>query len=569
MKHFALATAFAIAVAAIVLATYFISMNRQIDVAQRNSSTQLEAYQNDFLSKINNYKHLPFIISRERTILRLLEKRTGHLKPSILLKAIQIRSGAAALFIMNEQGNTIASSNYDEPTSFIGKNYGFRPYFKTAMKGREGSMYAVGATTGIPGYFLSYPITLESKIVAVAVVKLDLTGLQDVWKGSDSIILAKDPTGVITLSNRKDWLYKTLEPLSESQQEAVRKGRLYSGFQITQLNVSTGESLGAKWLEIDGTRYLLSEQWIHGKRWELLALAPWSNMTDTSVRKSLIAGLASLAMVTGILFIQSQRQKQRIERRIEASRRARRIDKEREESLRLLADSIAHQIRNPLIGIGGNANLLKRKLPEDEGIGEHLGTIVHCCKKLEEVVSSVRDYIDLIPTSTYPFDIESLIMESRSAALAQVAPPDGTVNWLMNLEPATLLLDANLMGKALYEILTNALEARASDTITIEIFGEWKKAKDCGDEPMIPSEKYYQLTISDSGGGIDEETYSHMMEPFFSTKPHGTGLGLAKAKRVLQIFHGGISITSPVPGNEQYNTMVQVTLPDLINFGIE
>ncbi len=144
MKRLLLTALYLMAVATIVLVAYFMSMNRQIVVANSKSKSQLEAYQRVFLAKIQKYKHLPFTISRERTILRLFEKRADRFKAGVLLKAVRIRSGVSAIYVMNDQGITIASSNYDEPNSFVGVNYGFHPYFKRAMNGQEGSMYALG-----------------------------------------------------------------------------------------------------------------------------------------------------------------------------------------------------------------------------------------------------------------------------------------------------------------------------------------------------------------------------------------------------------------------------------------
>ncbi|WP_319542137.1 cache domain-containing protein [uncultured Pseudodesulfovibrio sp.] len=553
----------------IILSTYFVSMHRQINKAWHNTDIQLEAYQQIFLDKINKFKHLPFSVSKDRTILRLFENRTDQLTANILIKAIQVRSGASVVYIMDKQGNTIASSNYDEPDSFVGNNYNFRPYFQRAMEGREGSMYAIGATSGIPGYYLSHPIMLNNTIVGVAVVKFQLSELQNAWKSSNNIVMAKDPNGVIVLSSRADWINKTLEPLPEDLLKTARKGRLYKGAPLAQLDTATGTSLGAKWIEIDQTQYLLREQRIPGKPWELIVLVPWSDMVDDSIRKTLIASLTCLTAMAGVLLILAFRLKQRMERRIERARRTRLIDTEREESLRQLADSIAHQIRNPLLGIGGNANLLKRKLPEDEGMVEHLGTIMDCCQDLENLVASVRDYIDIIPTQTTPFDLETLIKSVRSAAMDLVNPPGKAVDWHISIEPVVLPMDKALISKCIHEILTNALEARKGDTISIEIIGKWKTDKECAGRFETPSERCYTLTFCDSGSGIDKEIFNHVMEPFFSTKPHGTGLGLAKAKRVVQIFHGEFSIISPVPGHTEWSTMVQLTLPLLDDAELE
>ncbi len=569
MKRFVSTTLCLVAVTAIVLSTYFVSMHRQVDRARRNSLERLDLYERSFLSRINKFKHLPFVVAHDDTVLSMFESRAGYKQASIMLKAFQLRSGASVVFVMNDLGDTLASSNDGQSDSFVGKNYSFRSYFKKAMQGREGAMFAVDASTGMPGYFLSHPIFMGSKIVGAAVVKFELSELQDAWKSEHEFILASDPNGVIVLSSRRSWLYRTFQPLSAERLGAIRKSRLYNDNPLTPLTVSTGKSMGVKWIEIDGTRFLLSVVRLQRMAWELYSLVTWSEMVDESSRLSFIAFLLSLASATGLLFIRERHLKVHMERRLERSKRAWRIDKEREESHRLLADSIAHQIRNPIIGIGGNANLLKRKLPQDDVLEEHLETIIGCCNDLEQVVVAVREYIDLIPSTTKPFDVESLVANIQSEVEAKSKLPPGAAHWDIVIEPAMLSMDSTLFGKALYEILTNSLEAMDSDTIFIEIRGEWKSSSECTGESLIPSDKCYVLSVCDSGTGISEETFSHVMEPFFSTKPHSTGLGLSKAKRVLQIFHGNLSITSPVSDRDGCSTLVRLTLPLLDGMEIE
>lgn len=552
-------------VAAVVLTTYSISMKRQIKIARNESRAQLAAYQNIFLSSIHNFRHLPFTISRERTVLRLFEKRADRLQVNILLKAIQVRSGASAVYILNGKGQVIASSDYDQPDSLIGTDFDRHAFFEWAMSGREGATFVMGNAGDIPGYHLSHPIALNSKIVGVAAIRIDLSELQDAWKAAKSVVIALDPNGVIAFSSNRDWLYHTVAPLSESP----RGQGPGNGAFPARLDVVKGESMGARWVEIGGSRYLLNEHRVQGTGWELLALVPWSDMSDNSLLKALAACLGSVAAVAALLFIRAQRMKTRMELRIESSRRARRIDREREESLRQLADSIAHQIRNPLLGIGGNATLLKRKLPEDESIKAHLGTIIRCCMELEQVVASVRDYIHIVPAAAVPFDVAVMVAKAVATAMAGVNPPDEAVIWHINLEEAELPLDETLVGKALHEILTNALEAREEDTITIEINGKWETPRLCAEDILAPNARCYALTVCDSGRGIPAEVFPHVMDPFFSTKPHGTGLGLAKAKRVVQIFHGELVIRSPAPEHAGCSTMVQLTLPTRAELEIE
>jgi|YelNatPaOPRAMG01_1025707.scaffolds.fasta_scaffold01237_7 PAS domain S-box-containing protein len=138
-----------------------------------------------------------------------------------LLDHSRANLNASVCYIMNSSGLTIASSNRDAPDSFVGKNYGFRPYFKQAMAGKTGRYFAMGVTSKVPGYYVSYPIRDRWRrgFKAVAVVKVTLTDiakeLQAAGEKGNSIIALADPRGVVFLSSQPDMIFKSLWPVDE------------------------------------------------------------------------------------------------------------------------------------------------------------------------------------------------------------------------------------------------------------------------------------------------------------------------------------------------------------------
>ena len=101
------------------------------------------------------------------------------------LETVTVHAQADELFLINAEGDTIAASNWDRTGSFVGQNYAFRPYFQDAMATGQGQFYAIGVTTGVPGYFLSTRIEAEDAR-GVLVVKLDLRPLQEIWRAADA-----------------------------------------------------------------------------------------------------------------------------------------------------------------------------------------------------------------------------------------------------------------------------------------------------------------------------------------------------------------------------------------------
>ncbi|WP_435302501.1 cache domain-containing protein, partial [Escherichia coli] len=118
-----------------------------------------------------------------------------------------------AAYLMDTRGLTIAASNWNRPSSFVGQNYRFRPYFEAAMQGLTGRFYGVGATTGKPGYFIAAPLPAEAPARGVVAVKISLDPFEAALAAGGDTVLLADRDGVVFLSTEAEWRYRTLAPL--------------------------------------------------------------------------------------------------------------------------------------------------------------------------------------------------------------------------------------------------------------------------------------------------------------------------------------------------------------------
>src|SRR5205814_327535 len=122
-------------------------------------SNRLDYYRLVLESTLEKYETLPFVLAQQREIARALESpETEAAAANGYLEMIAARAKVGVIYLMDPSGTTIASSNWRLPASFVGKNYRFRPYFNDALAGGPGHFFAIGATSGEPGYFLSYPV---------------------------------------------------------------------------------------------------------------------------------------------------------------------------------------------------------------------------------------------------------------------------------------------------------------------------------------------------------------------------------------------------------------------------
>ena len=208
-----------------------------------------------------------------------------------------------------------------------------------------------------------------------------------------------------------------------------------------------------------------------------------------------------------------------------------------------LALRIAHQVRNPVMIIGGLIKRLAKECPDQESLKPKVEKILQEIRRLEELV---REFETLMEKQVEYFRVEDLNQIVKSA-LNLVAPEASQkqIHLRVHLAKGPLLFrgHAQLIKVALVHVLRNAIEA-------------------CGPEDVITvktglKEGYNFVVIKDTGPGIPPEIMPHIFEPFYSTKGKRTGLGLPYVKQIIEEHRGLIEIES-APGK---GTTVRILLP--------
>ena len=216
------------------------------------------------------------------------------------------------------------------------------------------------------------------------------------------------------------------------------------------------------------------------------------------------------------------------------------MQQERIDSLAQLSMAIAHQIRNPLMTIGGFAQLLERKgLLDTAGIG-FVHNIRAGAKRLEAVVKAVAEYTATRNSDCRETDVAALVQ--RTVERLAPLPPNVRIDALP--EGPSWSLDPDLAGDALYEVLNNAVEAMASGGGVAQL--RWRE-----------EERVCVFEILDQGPGVSPEDAPFLFDPFFTTKTVGVGMGLAKARRWIREQGGEVSLTNSQGGG----TMAVLRIP--------
>ena len=166
---------------------------------------------------VEKHDFLPHAAARHpdvRDLLRVPEDSILRGKVNDYFADMQRTTGASALYLIDDAGLTIATSNWNLPSSFLGHSYHQRPYFEDAMRGKRGIFYGLGMTTGQSGLFIAEPVTSAGKILGVVVVKISLEPLQSTWIASSDPVMLRDRHGIVFLSSIPEWLFHSKSAVS-------------------------------------------------------------------------------------------------------------------------------------------------------------------------------------------------------------------------------------------------------------------------------------------------------------------------------------------------------------------
>lgn len=202
-----------------------------------------------------------------------------------------------------------------------------------------------------------------------------------------------------------------------------------------------------------------------------------------------------------------------------------RAEKEKAEGLAKLASAVAHQVRNPLMIIGGFTSILKKKIEDDSPLGGYVDGIMDGARRLEQMVGAIEEYNRLSDLNRDIHHAEEILIGLKEN-LGQRGHLDlSNVEFEYAFEKERLNVDRTLAARALAEVVANSVEAFQGGGGRVVVNG-------------VLEDGYYKWHVLDTGPGVPDENMPYLFDPFFTTKAVGVGMGLCVAKRVAT-EHGG------------------------------
>jgi len=261
---------------------------------------------------------------------------------------------------------------------------------------------------------------------------------------------------------------------------------------------------------------------------------------DNTAFLQLFAHQAGMAMENSMLYNQVQEANSSLR-----TVREQLIHGERMAAIGEMATNLVHELKNPLITIGGFAGRLVKALPEDSRELRYAETIERETAHLEKMLTDILVF-SRKPTICYnQCDLIGIIKDGLEGCAATMEDRNILVKPFLGEGPWTVLGDAQQLRQVFLNLLLNAADAMPEGG-SIEI-----KA-----QKIYPDADYITISIADTGGGVPAEIQHMIFNPFFTTKRHGTGLGLSIIKRILQNHNGSISVS-----NSDQGAVFNINLP--------
>lgn len=535
-------------------ATFFGAMQYFERSARADAANQLALYLRSLNEALKQHQHLPYILAENEALVRAVEGGNPEALNPMLADFAQA-AGLEAIYVMDPGGTVTAASNAGTPQSFLGQNYRFRPYFQEALAGQQSDYFAIGATTGRPGYFVAVPLSNASGArLGAVVIKLDVSELQAAWEERGEQVLAVDTQGITVLAADPTWLYRATTDLSAAERQAIAEERQFGNQALESLGWSP---LGAGMVGVAGERFLLASDRADFQGWTVHYLTPQAQIRQQTFLTTAFAGALITVLIGFATFLRSQR----IEAALEASQLHRKeliaanaqllaAQEELARTAKLaalgqLAASVTHELGQPI-------SALKNHLAAAE-IGNEITSpktaenLRNLAERMEAISSELRFFARGRTSAPESFDLRDAIKE----ALSLLVHDTQGIAVDVKLPDASVPVKARRLEieQAFVNLIRNGLQAsRDSDTPKVQIALETN-----GGDRFV--------SVTDNGPGLGDATLKDLQEPFFSTKPSGVGmgLGLAITTEILRGHGGALNAKNRPEGGAVF----EMTLPEV------
>ncbi len=576
---------------------------------------ELGRYTTNLETLLEKYQSIPHLLSIDARLHAYLANRqdaTAQQDINAFLEQVNRISHASVIYLMDPEGNTLASSNWRLPSSFVGHNFGYRPYFQTALLSRHGRYFAIGSTSHKRGYYFSSPLTDSDEVLGVIVLKIDLDGIEeswsDPWGKNPYEVMVTDEDGVVFMSTRPQWRYKTLTPLDAKARATLDAHRRYDGVQLSTLRytrtpLSEAAEDAAHRVTLSSVseasgetkppgveRFLALSRHMPEAQWQVQILSPYYGYQKDVAIILFSAGTGYLLIILGVFYLRERRWneqkllqakgllesrvqertqdlsesnlrlRQEVDERQRAEKALRQAQDELIQAAKLavlgqLSAGINHELNQPLTAIrtfAQNARIFYDRNHHAQ-VEDNLKEIIELTDHMAQIVAQFKVFSRKEKGKLEPVNLEAAVRAALNLLDTPLREHRITVTQFPTPAPA-VMVSGNMVWveQVLVNLINNGIQAMTAQSERVMTID------------LTTTAHQIELSVRDRGPGLTEEGLVRVFEPFYTTKDisEGLGLGLPISRQIMELMQGKLTASNHPDGGAVFHMIFPIPTGD-------
>lgn len=491
-------------------------------------------------SELDKFSFLPLALAQDPEVQALTRTRGGRSQSlNQRLEALALQADAAAIYVMDDRGETLAASNWNLPTSFVGSNYAFREYFADAMKTGSSTQFALGTVSRTPGLYIASRIGRETAPLGIVAVKVEFDRTEANWARATRGVYVTDADGVVLLASNSKWRFHIAAPTGSTRRNSARDRTQFGTRDLPYLTFPSRPSGG----EIVQIPLLEARQKISPVGWELhLLIDPGARVTAALATGRLILVLVLIALIGMLFAVELARRRRKTREDALVFVRTRTLRDQLSQANRLatlgqISAGVNHEIGQPVAALrvfaengeryveAGRPDRARQNFREIVELADRIGRITGELRRFSRRQPGERRFVEIGEI----IDGAMLLLQDRiSSRHRGIDLPSETLR-RSEVEAEHIRLE-----QVLVNLLQNALDAtRPDERIAIEI------------EHDI---SFLKLHVVDEGEGIPQDNLARIFQPFATSKEDGLGLGLVISQDIMRDLGGDLVLAADATG---------------------
>jgi len=550
--------------------------------AERQATTASALHAAVLRSELERHRSLPMVLAQDPDLAALLARpdpaSVARLNRKFEALATEVR--AAAIYALDTNGRTLAASNWKLPTSFVGSDYRFRPYYFEAMRDGQATFFALGTVSGRPGLYLSRRVDdSQGRPLGVIVAKVEFDALEADWRASGEPTYVTDPDGVVLITTVPAWRFHAARPLSADRRRRLAATQTAGATVPTPLPFTprNGELVRIS-SDVPEDYYALASNRLPDIGWELNLLSPAGDAVSRAIAVARWLGALTVALLAALAGILLRRRQRAAARAVEAEQA--RVELERQINLRTselrstnellnheiderrrlesvrqdlqddliqanklatlgqIAAGVAHEINQPVAAIRTHADSASVQLrrEDSEGALRSLASIDRLTERVGAITDELRAFARKTRSETVAVGVDGAIDGALLLVAGRIREKGITLNRRRAPVGLAVRAERNRLEQVVLNLLQNAIEA---------LDGVGDRTIDLG---VDVKGKQVVIHVSDSGPGVSAGVQERLFTPFTTDKPDGLGLGLVISRDIVAGFGGELALEPSARG---------------------